>query len=239
MEPKKILWQLQETEQEIFKKEKQLQNIPSVAAYQEKKSALQELAETLSRKEDQRRSVQKDLSRKEMHLLSLSGSLDEARKKLYSGEVPSVKELESLEKKVQVMQREKQQLEDAILNLMESQEGLEEELSRMHHRYREEEDEMKRARSRAKKDFEQVQQELQELKARKVGLEGNVEGDLLARYREMSRGGRRCISPVRNNFCGICNVSLPSSFRAYLFNPGKQVYCENCGSMLVLMEDES
>ncbi len=234
-----LLWHLQETEQEISRREKELQNIPSVAAYQEKKKALLEREEENSRKEEEERAVQKELSRREHHLLSVAASLQEAQQKLYSGEVPSVKELENLEKKVQATRREKQQLEDAVLSLMETAENLEAELTLLRQRRREQEEDVQAARARARRDYRQAQRELEALQEKRARLEARIEPGLLARYRELSRGGRRCISAVKDNFCGICNVSLPSSFRAYLFTPGKQVHCENCGSLLVLLEEGS
>ena len=234
-----LLWHFQETEQAIILKEKELQKIPSVARYQEKKKTFDQLEKNLSEKEKEVKSVQKELSRKEMELHSVSGSLEASQKKLYSGEVPSVKELENLEKKVQSLQREKQQLEDAVLNLMESLENLDEALTLQRRQRQEEEEKLKQVRAGAKKDFQGVQQELEALKAKRDRLAQDIDSGLLAKYREMSRGGRRYISPVKDHFCGICNVSLPSSFRAYLLTPGKQVFCENCGSMLVLVEANS
>jgi len=239
VEPMQLLWQLQETEQKIMQKEKELQSLPSVAEYQEKKQTVKGQEDHLARREEQHRSVKKELSRKEMELQNVSAALEASRKKLYSGEVPSVKELENLEKKVQSQGREKQQLEEKVIELMESLESLEEELSGLRQEKDRETEALKQVRARAKKDFQGVQQELEQLKQQRQQLEQKIPPELVAKYRELSRGGKRCISRVKDNFCGICNVSLPSAFRAHLLTPGKEVFCENCGSLLVLAEADS
>lgn len=235
MEEMKLLWELQEVEYEIINKEKELQNIPSVGEYLKKKKNYSYLEENLKKKVEEHKSTKKELGRREMDLQKLTATLSELTDKLYSGEVRNVKELESMEKKTSSLTKEKNELEDKILELMEKLEVESEEIKKAQSNLENEGKKLETLKEKARRDMLQAQKELDILKRRRDEIEKKVDDELLKKYRELSkRFNRKCISLVKNNFCGICNVSLPSSFRAYLLTPGKLVYCENCGSLLVL-----
>ena len=119
MEQLQLLWQLQELEQKISRREHELQNLPTVIEYQRRKKEFALFQQELKAKEEELKALQKELRRKELELQTISNSLKEMDKKLYSGEIRNVKELESLEKKVRVGKSKKSELEDEILFLME------------------------------------------------------------------------------------------------------------------------
>jgi hypothetical protein len=77
---------------------------------------------------------------------------------------------------------------------------------------------------------------LQQLNRQREELSQKIDKELLKKYRELSKRrlqGGRYVSLVKGGFYVICNVSLPSSFRARLLNPGQLVFCENGGFLLV------
>jgi len=230
----KMLWELQELEQEIAQKEEELQGLDSVSEYKRKKKDVAAFQEQVKLKKDELSSDKKEIRRRELELQQITAELNKLREKLYSGEIRSAKELESLEKKVNSLNHDKTALEDRILLLMEKVEGDEAVIEGLEKEEQEETAALQQLKARAQQDLHRLQKEIEQLKMEIEELLAKIDAGLLEKYRQLSRYTQgRCISLVKKGFCGICNVSLPSSFRALLLTPGKLVYCESCGSLLV------
>jgi predicted nucleic acid-binding Zn-ribbon protein len=231
----RLLWQFQELEQKIHRQEQESQNLISVHEYQHKKKEFALFQEELREKEGDLNTDKKKLRRKELELQTVSNSLKEMDKKLYSGEIRNVKELESLEKNVQSRKKEISELEDEIIFIMEKLENDAGEVSCLKKLEEKKNEELQRLMLKARNELHKVQGELRELNLQREELLQVLDKDLLKKYRELSKRlqGGRCVSLVKGGFCGICNVSLPSSFRGRLLTPGQLVFCENCGSLLV------
>ncbi|MDO9534246.1 MAG: C4-type zinc ribbon domain-containing protein, partial [Bacillota bacterium] len=94
---------------------------------------------------------------------------------------------------------------------------------------------LRQVNSRARSDVERVENELEQFMKKQEELLKKIDEKMLKKYQGLSgRFQGKCVSLVEKGFCGICNVSLPSSFRARILTPGEIVFCENCGCMLVL-----
>lgn len=236
MEQLRLLWELQEAEQEKSKKEHELQNIQSVLLYREKFKRVDCLEKKLQQKEEEIAAEKKAQRLKEMDVAKISAKLKELNHKLYNGKIGNTKELESMEKKVRSLGKDRELQEDEIIVHMETVENLESEMVHLHQQLKEEKKILQKLKVQARKDRQTVQSELEKLSYYCDELTGRIDDGLLKKYRELRKRfeGGRCISLVQDGFCGICNVSLPSSFRARLLTPGQLVYCENCASLLVL-----
>ncbi len=235
MEKLQKLWQLQEIEQKINRQEQESQNLPIVKEYQLKKKEFAIFQQGLKEKEEKLNKEKKELRHKELELQTLSASLKEMDKKLYGGKVRNVKELESLEKNAQAKKKEISLLEDVIINMMERVEHETAAASLLKKTGEEKNEIRQQLMLKARNELYKIQKELEQLNKQRDELEQAIEKDLLKKYRELSKRmqGGRCISLVKEGFCGICNVSLPSSFRGRILTPGQLVFCENCGSLLV------
>ncbi|NMB41266.1 MAG: hypothetical protein GX996_04955 [Firmicutes bacterium] len=235
MDQLQLLWQFQELEQEINRQKQNLQKIPSIHEHRQEKEKFTHFQQMLKEKEEDLNSLKRELRRKELELQTITASLKEMDKKLYSGEVRNVKELENLEKNVQTKKKEISDLEDEIIHMMEKSEQDAAEISRLKKTEEEKSKTLQQLMVKARNDLAKAQENLEQLNDKHGELLQTIDESLLNRYRELSKRtpGGRCISLVKKGFCGICNVSLPSSFKGYLLTPGKLVYCENCGSLLV------
>ena len=234
VEQLRMLWQLQELEQQILHQEHKLPNIASVNDYRLKKNEFLAFQKMLQEEEEKLVTAKKEQRRKELELQSSVDLLEKLQHKLYSGEIRHAKELEGLEKKVQANQREKSELEDHILQLMENIEQGEKEISTRWKLQAGKKEALQQLEVRAQREVEMAQGKLNLLKEQWKELRQNIDAALLDKYTELSRHLRgRGISLVQKGFCGICNVSLPSSFRARMLTPGQFVFCENCGCLLV------
>lgn len=234
VEQLRMLWQLQELEQKILLQEDELHNIASVSEHQQKKDELFTLSKVLQEKGNRLAAAKKEQRRKEFELQSALDLLERLQHKLYSGEVYQARELENLEKKVQASRKEISGLEDDVLQFMEDIEQGEEELSAGQKKQAGEKRALQQLKMRAREDIQTAQGKLKLLKGQREDLRQSIDATLLGKYSELSSHLRgRSISLVQKGFCGICNVSLPSSFRARMLTPGELVFCENCGCLLV------
>ncbi len=230
-----MLWELQELEREIAIKEDEMRKIPSVQVYRSQKSEVSSLQESLSSQQGKVEAGKKKLRRGEMNLQNVNASITGLNNKLYGGEVQSTRELENMEKKLSQLQAEQSEIEDEILSIMEELEKDELKTSELCQQEEKEQARLQKVKAQAQKELQFARQELAQLNERRIGIMEQLEAPLLQKYQDLSRKMQgQCVSLVKEGFCGICNVSLPSAFRARILTPGQLVFCENCGSLLVL-----
>lgn len=235
MEQLKLLWDLQELEREIFRKDEEMQKIPSVQDYGTQKKEVSLLQDSIHKQQEKLEADKKKLRRGEMNLKNINETITDLSKKLYGGEVQSTRELENMEKKLSSLQAEQSSVEDEILSMMEELESEEEKLSELRRQEEKETLRLQQIKSKAQRELNAARGELTRLNEQRDQILEKVEPSLLQKYKDLSRKMKgQCISLVKDNFCGICNVSLPSAFRARILTPGQLVFCENCGSLLVL-----
>jgi len=233
-----LLWELQELEQEKIKKESDLLTLASILHYREKLKEVKLFEKSLQQKEEELAAEKKAQRLKELDVANKAAVLADLDHKLYDGKIGNIKELEGMEKKIQTLKEEKKLLEDEIIQHMENIENMESENSSQQQLFAKENELLQKLKAKARKEKQGAQNELAALTERIDGLSAEIDEKLLKKYREWSKrfNGERCISQVQDGFCGICNVSLPSSFTARLLT-GELVYCENCSSILVLKEE--
>ncbi|HHT46513.1 MAG TPA: hypothetical protein GX004_04365 [Firmicutes bacterium] len=234
MEQLRLLWELQEIEREMAQKEKKLPNLASVVEYKQLKRDYLNALKEHKDAEEKFAKEQKKLKYNEMELQNISNALGELNAELYSGKISNAKELESLEKKVRSKEKEKSDLEEKMLILMEKLERDEDKITKLKNKEEGKKELLQKSNALARRDIENAKRELNLLKAKRDELINTIDPHLVKKYKELrARLQGRCISLVKKNFCGVCNVSLPSSFRARMLTPGELVFCENCGCLLV------
>ena len=235
MEQLKLLWELQELEHDIARKEDEMQRIPSVNSYRVQKKEVFTLQESIRDHQEKVETGRKKLRRGELNLQHINASISSLSNKLYGGEVQSTREMENMEKKLASLQTEQSNIEDEILAIMEEMEKDELESSELCRQEEKEQEQLMQIKAQAQKEMQAARQELAQLNEQRNSIIEQVEPHLLQKYQDMaSKTEGQCISLVKEGFCGICNVSLPSAFRARILTPGQLVFCENCNSLLVL-----
>lgn len=235
VEQLKLLWELQELERDIARKEDEMQKIPSVHAYRTQKKEVSTLQESILNQQEKVEAGRKKLRRGEMNLQNVNAAIASLSNKLYGGEVQSTREMENMEKKLSSLQTEQSNIEDEILAVMEEMEKDEIESSEMGRQEEGEQEQLQQVKAQAQKEMQAAREELAQLNERRNSIMEQVDPPLLQKYQDMSAKTQgQCISLVQEGYCGICNVSLPSAFRARILTPGQLVFCENCNSLLVL-----
>ena len=200
MEQLRLLWELQEVEQEKNKKELELQNIPSVLQYREKVKEVELLEKKVQQKDKELFDEKKAQRIKEMDVAKLSALLKELNQKLYNGKIGNIKELESMEKKVHSLKKDKEQQEDEIIVHMERVEDLESEISNLQTQLQQEKKTLQKMKAKSREDRQNAQKELEELSISRDKLTAKIEEELLRKYRELKNkrsGGRKMHFPGR------------------------------------------
>jgi len=162
--------------------------------------------------------------------------LERARqeRKLYSGEVRNIKELEQLQVKVDEIKAKISDHETRALEALEAIEGLEPEI-------RAAEEELARQKTLLEEKTRQqasavgaIETELEKYPERREAITARIDPKLLENYEyTRRRRGGVAVAALEKGLCGACRVKVPSAL-AIQVRDGQLVKCENCGRILVL-----
>lgn len=235
----KLLWDLQELDLSIRDLKSKLEDAPLKSGVQEKTENLNMLKSELDEREKKLKDDQKVLKQLEMKTQKIVDDRKELSESLYGGKITNVKELEQMQRKLDLLAAEKQKTEDSILVLMESVEEQEESYHAAASEHEKSEQELKEKEEQLVADIKQFNNELILLEDDRGRLSEKVEKKYLARYDVLAqKHNGRPLARVTDDICGGCRVFVSSGLRGHLYNPGAMVYCENCGRLLVKLDDQ-
>ncbi len=235
----KSLWELQEIDLLIKELEEEIENSPLHREAGEAAERLQSLDNALQEAEKSLKEQRKRLKRGELDLESITAEHNELDRRLYSGEVKSVKELEQMEIKLRSVRKGQLSLEEDLLGLMESIED-EEQLSRnLTVQQGEAAAGLQQRKQSLDEELARLGGELKKMQVQRENLTAQVEPRYLERYRELAqRFQGQGVARVINDICQGCSVFISSAQRGFLYDPQAVVYCENCGRLLVRFTEE-
>jgi len=234
----KLLWELQELDLSISALVRKKEEAPLLSGIQETTEMLDELEKEINEKEGRLKEDQKELKRLEMKAQKIVDDRKELSDNLYGGKITNVKELEQMQRKLDLLAAEKQKTEDGILGLMESVE----EQEAFHKEACTERDSRKQElhdkEERLALETKNYCAEISRLEDERKRLAGEIEPKYLTKYDILAKKHQgRPIARVSDDICGGCRVFISSGLRGHLYNPGAMVYCENCGRLLVKFDD--
>lgn len=230
----KLLWRLQEIDLAVRDLEDEIENTPLHREAGEAEERLAELEGTLVKSEQLIREQRKKLKRGELDLESITAEHGELHRRLYSGEVKNIKELEQMEIKLRSVGQKQLALEEELIGMMESLEEQEQESKDLMVQQGEAAAELQRRRRRLEEELARLGGELERLGEQRADLAARIEPQYLERYRELAgRYQGRGLAAVINDICQGCSVFISSAQRGFLYDPRAMVYCESCGRLLV------
>lgn len=232
------LWNLQEIDLAIIGVKQKIEQAPwlsGVPGLMEEVEVLEtEIAERSSRLKSDRKAL-KDLELRTMKILDDRRELNES---MYGGKIGNVKELEQMQRRMDQLAAEKRKLEDQTINLMESIENQEIALDDCEARLAGKKEELRSGEKALRKEVAGCESELLALSSKRVALAETIEGKLLDRYTLLAgKTQGRALARVNGDLCGGCRVFISSALRGHLYNPSAMVYCENCGRLLVKLDE--
>ncbi len=233
----KLLWDLQQLDVAINAIERAIDEAPLKSGVEEAEEKLKVVIEKHGEKGLQLKADRKTLKDTEMQIQKIVDDRKELNDNMYDGK-GAAKELEQMLKKMDILAEEKKKLEDVTITLMESVEGQEESITETASELKELELSLKEREKKFETELSVYNEELAELEQKRSLKAGEVEPKELARYTLLSQKHQgRPLAMVENDTCGACRVFISSALRGKLYNPNALVYCENCGRLLIKMDD--
>ncbi len=230
----KLLWDLQELDLEIRATEQQIEEAPALSGVDESLTRLEELKQSLTEKELLFKEDQKKLKNLEMRTQKIVDDRENLKENMYDGTVSSVKELEQMHRKMELLAEEKNRLEEEILILMESLEEQESSLEQLKKEVEGASGDLREKEAMLEKKLARLEEELKDLQEKRSLLAEKVEPKFLDRYNLLAEKHKgQPLARVEDEICGGCRVFISSALRGHLYNPEAMVYCENCGRLLV------
>lgn len=168
---------------------------------------------------------------KEEQVSSLARQLQALEKRLYSGELTHVKEMEQLKVKCEELKRDIGVQEDSLFETMEVCEVLSESVKAAEQQTEE------RKRCHAKKQQElaarskQAEQEMEAAALDCQALEAIIDPSLLSNYQRLKSKMANPVAKLENGICSGCRMSIPT--RQSSAGQNAVVYCDNCGRILL------
>ncbi len=230
----KLLWDLQELDLGIRATEQQIEEAPALSGVDEALARLEELKQSLTDKELLFKEDQKKLKNLEMRTLKIVEDRKNLKENMYDGTVSSVKELEQMQRKMELLAEEKNGLEEEILILMESLEEQESSLEQLKKAVESASEDLKEKETMLEKNLARLEEELKGLQEKRSQHVKEIEPRFLDRYNLLAeKHNGQPLARVEDEICGGCRVFISSALRGHLYNPEAMVYCENCGRLLV------
>ncbi|MEW6189630.1 MAG: C4-type zinc ribbon domain-containing protein [Actinomycetota bacterium] len=209
-------------------------NLPEREKYNALKRDLQVVKNILSEKQkllmDEER-IQKKLEG-ELELLSLK--IEGEEKKLYSGVVKSPKELASIQREVNVLQRRKDEMETELLEQLDVVKALASEVDELSQRVASLEQTTKEAEEAYHKVVDEIKGELEELDSQRKKIVLQIPQNLLALYDEI-RGEKHglAVVSIEEGICQGCYVELPAEEVDKMLRSDELWLCPYCRRILV------
>jgi hypothetical protein len=185
-----------------------------------------------------RTKVGKQLKKQEMDCNALKTRIDTIKNKLYNGMVGNPKELQHLQQKIELMNKDLDSDEEVLLTLVvekEEQEKLRQQQQAEWEKAQKEFEKCRRSYSLWKKG---LQQELEQLTGEQEQLQEKIDGELIKTYNRMQeRFGCRVLAKIEGGVCTGCNVRIPTSLRKEIKAAQKLTRCESCGRILFIEQE--
>lgn len=160
-------------------------------------------------------------------------------KKLFSGSITDSKELSGYQNEIESLKKSNARMEDEILVIMEEQEEKEPNLEILNKEIIELDNQVKRIEAEINEKREVLKHNIEGLNNRKKDVVSRMSQDVLKRYNEMkARKNGIAVSIIKDNFCGICNMEIPSIDTEKFIDSDMIYNCPVCGRLSVLYRTE-
>jgi predicted nucleic acid-binding Zn-ribbon protein len=230
------LLELQDRDTAIDRLRHRRDTLPERAALESVRTELNDAGARLAEATSRREEVAREEQRFDDEARSLEDKAAEVERRMYSGEVTSPRELQTLQADVDQLRRHRHSLEDRELEVMERRESLDGEVDGLDGRVRALEAEAQRLSAALSEVEAEIDGELSGERAARDEIAATLDAGLLQDY-EGCRARARGMGAARlnGNTCQGCHLSIPSveAERIRKSPTGTVAHCENCGCILV------
>jgi len=169
----------------------------------------------------------------ELDAASLDAKIKELEGWLYGGRVTNPKELEGLEKDLQMHKRNRSDMDDRLLALMDSVEQALRDVEEKALTLRKIEETRASDVSHLAQEKEALAKRLVELDAHREQARAALDADALRQYDHLRRAkAGRAVAQVKNDSCNMCGVTVPSGLIHRVRAGDEIILCPSCGRIL-------
>lgn len=228
----KELLALTEVDTELSELTARVQRIeahPQIRALEREIAAVQD---HLSKLRERQRELERKIRWQEMETEELVRERKKLADRLYSGR-GNPKELEQMQKKIELLKNQQETRETETLELMEASEEIRKQIEVRNEDLSKKEGRLGRFREEVSREIGLLSERISRLREKRDNLALRVETSLLKEYDYMrSRIGDPAMAPVKDGICGGCSVSLPIILANRVKKGEALQRCENCGRLL-------
>lgn len=224
------LWHLQTTDQEIDDKTKRTLTVDELLTDDPKVTAARVALETA---QNNLAVTRRSLRDRELDSAGLDAKIKQVEERLYSGHIGNPKELDGLEKDLQMHKRRRSEMDDTLLTLMDATD-----IALKHVEDKTQALKMlERVRAgdvaHLTREKESLTQRLAELNTQREQARAALDADALRQYDNLRRTkAGRAVSQAKNGSCSVCGVAVPTGLLNRVRNGDEIVLCSSCGRML-------
>ena len=225
-----LLWHLQMTDTELDDKTTREREVDGALANDPNLVAARSAHDDTQKRLSAARAQMHD---RELEAKTLDAKIKGIEERLYSGRVTNPKELDGMEKDLQMHKRQRGALDDKLLELMDAVEQAQkhaDETARA----------LKQTDASRAHDLEQLARERDALTARRAELNAEREqtraaltADALGTYDHLrkTKAGRAVVQ-IKRDACGACGVGTPTGLAHRVREGNEIVLCPGCGRIL-------
>lgn len=180
------------------------------------------------------RRLRSELADAELQLQSVEQKKRDFERRLYEGRITNPKELQAIEKEIEMLGRQRGRLDETILTLMDAVETTASEVARAGEALSAAERAWREADARFRAESARLDAAMAELLSRRKEAAAAIEPATLRRYDELrARASGLAVARIVDNSCGGCHTSLPVVLVRRVRDGSAYVFCENCSRFLV------
>ncbi|HHV82490.1 MAG TPA: hypothetical protein GXX43_02340 [Tepidanaerobacter syntrophicus] len=178
--------------------------------------------------------LDKELKKVEKKINEFTDEIRQFEERIYGGEVTTIKELNALKDKQELLQDRTKKSEESAIEMMEEIEILSKEIEKSQEIIDTIKKEYSEKRLKTCQELGKIKEELESIEVRKTKLENTISPELLNIYKRIKKNKPNPVAPViENSTCGGCMTELSIMIADEVMRSEKIVYCEHCGRILV------
>lgn len=223
------LYELQQIDTRIHDLEREREALDSGAELRAQAEAMRAQVQTAH---DELRRLEVELRDSELQMKTREAKKKDFEDKMYSGRVRNPKEIDDMQREVQMLSGQIDKLEDKALGLMDEVEQRRATLAESESALRQQEAQLAAVDARYNSDSARISAEIAGLESQRTAVGSSIPPDLLRRYDELrTKRGNVAVVKVTSEICPGCRIALSIDTMRQL-KRGARVSCDSCARML-------
>ncbi len=223
------LLHLHAIDQELDEKTKRLSDVEAQLASDPALAAARADVQVSDRRLGELRGKLRD---RELQARTADSRIKDRERRLYGGQVSNPKELEGLEKELQMLKRQRSAMDDQLLELMEAVDQAQAEAKSRTNALQQTEGTRAQNLEQLTREQGALTGQLAALSSEREQVRASLDADALRVYDNLKRRLGRAVAQIRRDSCGVCGVSVPTGLIQRARAGSELVYCSGCGRIL-------